>query len=54
VLEERLNGQEVSIHAICDGQKAFLLPAAQDHKRIHDGDQGPNTGGMGPMLLLLS
>ena len=47
VLEERLNGQEVSIHAICDGQKAFLLPAAQDHKRIHDGDQGPNTGGMG-------
>jgi phosphoribosylamine---glycine ligase len=47
VLEERLTGQEVSIHAICDGQKAFLLPAAQDHKRICDGDQGPNTGGMG-------
>lgn len=47
VLEERLTGQEVSIHAICDGQKALLLPAAQDHKRIHDGDQGPNTGGMG-------
>jgi phosphoribosylamine--glycine ligase len=47
VIEERLEGQEVSIHAICDGQKAFLLPAAQDHKRIHDGDQGPNTGGMG-------
>jgi phosphoribosylamine--glycine ligase len=47
VLEERLEGQEVSIHAICDGQKALLLPAAQDHKRIHDGDQGPNTGGMG-------
>jgi phosphoribosylamine--glycine ligase len=47
VLEERLSGQEVSIHAICDGQKAVLLPAAQDHKRIHDGDQGPNTGGMG-------
>jgi len=47
VLEERIEGQEVSIHAICDGQKAILLPAAQDHKRIFDGDQGPNTGGMG-------
>ena len=47
VLEERLGGQEVSIHAICDGQRALLLPAAQDHKRIHDGDKGPNTGGMG-------
>jgi len=47
VLEERLSGQEVSIHAICDGQKAVLLPSAQDHKRIFDGDRGPNTGGMG-------
>jgi len=47
VLEERLSGQEVSIHAICDGQRAVLLPSAQDHKRIYDGDQGPNTGGMG-------
>lgn len=47
VLEERLYGAEASIHAICDGERALLLPAAQDHKRIHDGDQGPNTGGMG-------
>ena len=47
VLEERLQGQEVSIHAICDGQRAIILPAAQDHKRIFDGDRGRNTGGMG-------
>jgi len=47
VLEERILGAEASIHAICDGNSAFLLPAAQDHKRIFDGDQGPNTGGMG-------
>jgi len=47
VLEERLSGQEVSIHAICDGHKAILLPAAQDHKRIFEADRGPNTGGMG-------
>jgi phosphoribosylamine--glycine ligase len=47
VLEERLQGQEVSIHAICDGQRAFVLPAVQDHKRVYEGDQGPNTGGMG-------
>ncbi|MFO7180409.1 MAG: phosphoribosylamine--glycine ligase [Pseudomonadota bacterium] len=47
VLEERIEGQEASIHAICDGERYVLLPAAQDHKRIFDGDAGPNTGGMG-------
>jgi phosphoribosylamine--glycine ligase len=47
VLEERLMGNEASIHAICDGERYVLLPAAQDHKRIFDGDKGPNTGGMG-------
>lgn len=47
VLEERLVGNEASIHAICDGERFVLLHAAQDHKRIYDGDKGPNTGGMG-------
>jgi phosphoribosylamine---glycine ligase len=47
VLEERLVGNEASIHAICDGERYVLLHAAQDHKRIFDGDKGPNTGGMG-------
>jgi phosphoribosylamine--glycine ligase len=47
VLEERLLGNEASIHAICDGERFVLLHAAQDHKRIFDGDRGPNTGGMG-------
>lgn len=47
VLEERLLGSEASIHALCDGERALVLPAAQDHKRIFEGDRGPNTGGMG-------
>jgi phosphoribosylamine--glycine ligase len=47
VLEERLYGAEVSVHAICDGTRALVLPAISDHKRIGEGDVGPNTGGMG-------
>lgn len=47
VLEERLRGFEVSVHAICDGERLVLLPPAQDHKRLGDADTGPNTGGMG-------
>jgi phosphoribosylamine--glycine ligase len=47
VAEERIDGWEASVHAICDGTRYFLLPPVQDHKRLGDGDQGPNTGGMG-------
>lgn len=47
VIEERLDGQEVSVMAITDGRTIVTLPPAQDHKRAYDGDQGPNTGGMG-------
>lgn len=47
VIEERIDGLEFSLHAVCDGRRAVLLPTAMDHKRIFDGDLGPNTGGMG-------
>jgi phosphoribosylamine--glycine ligase len=47
VIEERIEGEEASAHAITDGERVLLLPSAQDHKRIGDGDTGPNTGGMG-------
>jgi phosphoribosylamine---glycine ligase len=47
VIQELLEGIEVSLHAMCDGRSAKLFPTAQDHKRIEDGDQGLNTGGMG-------
>jgi phosphoribosylamine--glycine ligase len=47
IIESCLVGEEVSIHAICSGEKALLLPPSQDHKQIYDGDKGPNTGGMG-------
>ncbi|HEY0420164.1 MAG TPA: phosphoribosylamine--glycine ligase [Acetobacteraceae bacterium] len=47
VIEECLLGEEVSLFALCDGAHAIPLGAAQDHKRVGDGDTGPNTGGMG-------
>jgi phosphoribosylamine--glycine ligase len=47
VIEERLSGQEASVMAITDGRTLAVLEPAQDHKRIFDGDRGPNTGGMG-------
>ncbi len=55
LLEEKIEGPEVSIFALCDGEKLIVLPPAQDHKRLLDGDKGPNTGGMGayaPALLI--
>jgi phosphoribosylamine--glycine ligase len=47
VVEEYLEGQECSLFALCDGVRALPLASAQDYKRIHDHDAGPNTGGMG-------
>ena len=55
ILEEKIEGPEVSIFAISDGEQLIVLPPAQDHKRLLDGDNGPNTGGMGayaPALLI--
>ena len=55
VVEERLEGPEVSFFAVADGEAAIPLMTAQDHKRVNDGDEGPNTGGMGaisPSLLV--
>ena len=47
VIEAFLEGEEASFFALCDGDKALAFASAQDHKRVGDGDQGPNTGGMG-------
>lgn len=47
VIEEFLGGQEISIHALCNGTDFVLFPPSQDHKRALEGDEGPNTGGMG-------
>ena len=47
VIEEGLTGPELSVLAVCDGQRAVALPPARDFKRLADGDEGPNTGGMG-------
>ncbi len=52
VIEEYLDGPEVSLFAVADGRAAVPLLAAQDFKRAHDGDQGPNTGGMGAYVPL--
>ncbi|HSO33518.1 MAG TPA: phosphoribosylamine--glycine ligase [Labilithrix sp.] len=47
VIEELLPGEEASFHVVCDGTRGIALVPAQDHKRVFDGDRGPNTGGMG-------
>ncbi len=51
VIEERLSGEEVSLMGFCDGTRVVPMRAVRDHKRLLDGDQGPNTGGMGVVSL---
>jgi phosphoribosylamine---glycine ligase len=52
VIEEYLEGKEISAHAFCDGENIIMFPPAQDHKPIYDNDKGPNTGGMGTVASL--
>ncbi len=52
VVEDVLGGQELSVFGLCDGHDALLFGAARDHKRLKDGDEGPNTGGMGAVAPL--
>lgn len=52
VIEEFLEGPEISVHAFCDGKNSKLLPLAQDHKPVGEGNTGPNTGGMGTIAPL--
>jgi phosphoribosylamine---glycine ligase len=47
VIEDYIEGEELSVLALTDGERTLILPAAQDHKRLGEGDTGPNTGGMG-------
>jgi phosphoribosylamine--glycine ligase len=57
IIEERLSGEELSFIALCDGKTIMPLASSQDHKRVFDGDKGPNTGGMGaysPAPVLVS
>ena len=50
VIEEFMDGEEVSLFVLCDGENIVSLGSAQDHKRAYDEDKGPNTGGMGAIL----
>jgi phosphoribosylamine--glycine ligase len=52
VVEEYLDGQEISMHALCDGKDFLMFPPSQDHKPVGEGDTGPNTGGMGTIAPL--
>ncbi|HRH24474.1 MAG TPA: phosphoribosylamine--glycine ligase [Candidatus Paceibacterota bacterium] len=47
VIEEYMEGLEISVHALCDGERALMFPSSKDHKRVRENDEGPNTGGMG-------
>jgi phosphoribosylamine--glycine ligase len=52
IVEERLEGTEMSVHAISDGERLWVLPVSRDHKRVGESDTGPNTGGMGAFAPL--